>query len=193
MKNSDFLDLYVVHVVNEAEAVEEDVGLTNLLIRAEIGERDNVSGGARAMNIGDINTDHVVEKDLDRVETNVESNSDSQEEDIPEEDDSKVDEELISIRDEKKLGTSSEVVVIVGSNIINTSPTNIDIGFKPPGLRWIGEDIETSSHPIDSSPKQNSSNSEERKVGETSNLTPSMTLDQSEKEATELTKVSKIP
>ncbi|MCD9639707.1 hypothetical protein HAX54_024413 [Datura stramonium] len=42
------------------------------------------------------------------------------------------------------LGTS-ERVVIVGSNIIYTARTNIDIGFKPPGLRWMGrETISTS-------------------------------------------------
>ncbi|MCD7453841.1 hypothetical protein HAX54_022301, partial [Datura stramonium] len=94
--------LYVVHVVNEAEVAEEDVGMTNLLTGPEIGERSNVSGGATATNVGDINTDHDVEKDLDGVETVVESNFDSNEEGIPKEDDSKVDEELRSVKDEKR-------------------------------------------------------------------------------------------
>ncbi|MCD7456767.1 hypothetical protein HAX54_033005 [Datura stramonium] len=102
MKNGEFLNLYVVHVVNEAEVVKKDVGLTNLLTGTEIGE-SNVFAGTRATNVGDINTDHDVEKDLidetkqyveehlDGVETDVESSSDSEEEGIPEED-SEVDE-----------------------------------------------------------------------------------------------------
>ncbi|MCD9559285.1 hypothetical protein HAX54_017155 [Datura stramonium] len=257
MKNGEFLDLYVVPVVNDAEVVEEDVGLANLLTMSEIGENNNVSGGARATNVGDINTDHEVEKDLgetenledinlevdeefgeasdkvdvdeteqyveehlDGVETDVESSSNSEEEGIPEEDDSKVDEELRSVREEKRSkkkskqqrkkstakneiplgeagiardfedigrnkaaryigrlegdedyidsseadtddskdkldpevvvgvdlpGLSSERVVIVGSNIINTAPTNIDIEFKPPGLIWMGREVISTS------------------------------------------------
>ncbi|MCD7447408.1 hypothetical protein HAX54_028480, partial [Datura stramonium] len=69
MKNGEFLNLYVVHVVNEAEVVEEDVGLTNLLTGPAIGENNNVSGGDRATNLGDINTDHEVEKDLGDTES----------------------------------------------------------------------------------------------------------------------------
>ncbi|MCE5166879.1 hypothetical protein HAX54_028538 [Datura stramonium] len=42
-------------------------------------------------------------------------------------------------------GTSSERVVIVGSSIINTAPTNIDIGFKPPGLRWMDREAISTS------------------------------------------------
>ncbi|MCD7449857.1 hypothetical protein HAX54_001899 [Datura stramonium] len=44
-----------------------------------------------------------------------------------------------------QLGTSSERVVIAGSNIINTAPTNIDIGFKPPGVRWMGREAISTS------------------------------------------------
>ncbi|MCD7450517.1 hypothetical protein HAX54_006809 [Datura stramonium] len=69
MKNGEFLDLYVVHMVNEAEVVEEEVGKTNLLTGPEIGENNNnVSSGVRATNVGDINTDHDVEKDLGETE-----------------------------------------------------------------------------------------------------------------------------
>ncbi|MCD9645263.1 hypothetical protein HAX54_034089 [Datura stramonium] len=68
MKNDEFLNLYVVHVVNEAEVVEEDVGLANLLTVPEICENNNVSGGVRATNVGGINTDHEVEKDLGKTE-----------------------------------------------------------------------------------------------------------------------------
>ncbi|MCD9645493.1 hypothetical protein HAX54_034485 [Datura stramonium] len=34
----------------------------------------------------------------------------------------------------------SERVVIAGSNIINTAPTNTDIGYKPPDLRWMSRE-----------------------------------------------------
>ncbi|MCD7447807.1 hypothetical protein HAX54_035284 [Datura stramonium] len=296
MKNGEFLDLYVVHVVNEAEVVEEDVGLTNLLTGSEIGENNNVSGEVRAINVGDINTDHEVEKDLgeienledinlevdkefgeasenvdvdvdivdeteqyveehlDGVETYVKSSSDSRRrgfEDIgrnkaarytgilggdedyidsseADSNDSKdeLDPEAIASvdlpgrRKSTKLrigrvqtsksrsssqpptyrgsnetstssgvsrgkgvsgqkrgpinatgraqkrsnnvgfglyhdnrtrtqalnpGTSLEIVVIAASNIINTTPTNIDIVFKPPGLRWMGREAISTS------------------------------------------------
>ncbi|MCD7453828.1 hypothetical protein HAX54_022288 [Datura stramonium] len=55
-------------MVNEAEVVEEDVGLINLLTASEIGESGNVSGGVRATNVGDIYTNHAVEKDLSETE-----------------------------------------------------------------------------------------------------------------------------
>ncbi|MCD7453840.1 hypothetical protein HAX54_022300, partial [Datura stramonium] len=42
-------------------------------------------------------------------------------------------------------GTSPERVVIAGLNIINTTPTNIDVGFKPPGLRWMGREVISTS------------------------------------------------
>ncbi|MCD9561190.1 hypothetical protein HAX54_020190 [Datura stramonium] len=215
------------------------MGLANLLTRPEIGENNNVSGGARATNVGDINTDYEVEKDLgetenledinlevgeefgevsekvdvdvdivdeteqyveghlDGVETDVESSPDLEEEagidrgfediernkvarytgrlggdedyiDSSEEDsdDSKdeLNHEVVAgvvlpgRRKSTKLrydnecgvstfelgmifesGTSSERVVIARSNIINTAPTN-NIGFKPPGLRWMGRE-----------------------------------------------------
>ncbi|XP_019248311.1 PREDICTED: uncharacterized protein LOC109227565 [Nicotiana attenuata] len=86
----DFLDLYVLHVVNEPEVVET-VGQTTLLTGPEVGETDNVSDGARAINDGDINTQTTAEKDLgvddssqhaeknvDGAETDLENSSDSQ-------------------------------------------------------------------------------------------------------------------
>ncbi|MCD9645318.1 hypothetical protein HAX54_034156, partial [Datura stramonium] len=42
----------------------EDMGLENLLTGTEISESGNVFDGAKTTNVGDINTDHVVEKDL---------------------------------------------------------------------------------------------------------------------------------
>ncbi|MCD7450108.1 hypothetical protein HAX54_003526 [Datura stramonium] len=76
-------------MVNEAE-VMEDVGVTTLLTGLKIDESGNVSNGARATNVGNINTDHAAEKDLfehlDRVEADVKSSCDSQEDGVPEED-----------------------------------------------------------------------------------------------------------
>lgn len=42
-------------------------------------------------------------------------------------------------------GTSSERVLYGGINLKSTSPTNIDIGFKPSGLKWNGKDAVTST------------------------------------------------
>ncbi|KAF3613927.1 putative transcription factor VIP1-like [Capsicum annuum] len=42
-------------------------------------------------------------------------------------------------------GTSSERVLYGGINLRSASPTNIDIGFKPSGLKWNGKDAVTST------------------------------------------------
>ncbi|KAF3646571.1 putative protein NLP7-like [Capsicum annuum] len=42
-------------------------------------------------------------------------------------------------------GTSSERVLYGGINLRNASPTNIDIGFKPSGLKWNGKDAVTTT------------------------------------------------
>ncbi|XP_070038007.1 uncharacterized protein [Nicotiana tomentosiformis] len=68
----DFLDLYVLHVVNEPEVVET-VGQIALLTGPEVGETDNISGSARATNDGDINTQITVKKDLGGENENLEN------------------------------------------------------------------------------------------------------------------------
>ncbi|PHU01925.1 hypothetical protein BC332_27176 [Capsicum chinense] len=42
-------------------------------------------------------------------------------------------------------GTSSERVLYGGINLRNASPTNINIGFKPSGLKWNEKDAVTST------------------------------------------------
>ncbi|MCD7464399.1 hypothetical protein HAX54_052660 [Datura stramonium] len=112
MKNGEFLDLYVVHVVNETEVVEEDMGLTNLLTGLEIENLEDINlevdeefnEPSEKINIDvDIvdETEQYVEEHLDGVETNAENSSDL-EEGIPEEVDSEVDEELRSVKEEKR-------------------------------------------------------------------------------------------
>ncbi|KAH0705661.1 hypothetical protein KY289_010737 [Solanum tuberosum] len=65
-----------------------------------------------------------------------------------------------------QLGRSSERVISSGSGVAykDASQTNIDLGFKPPGLKWKGKDAMTGNQLQQLSKKKVQSKSEEKWV-----------------------------
>ncbi|KAM3290891.1 hypothetical protein P3S67_019180 [Capsicum chacoense] len=123
LEDGDFLDLYVNHVVDEVEVVEDRVpssflcGTVGDQSSNVIGENSNV--GENISTVHDINVEGLHEEltqtdnidiesgadelsDLEGAETDLDSSADSQEFNIPEDDDSEVDEELRTFRNERR-------------------------------------------------------------------------------------------
>lgn len=122
LEDGDFLDLYVNHVVDELEVVEDGVpsgflcGTVGDQSSNVVGENSNV--GENISTVHDINVEGLHEEptqtdnidiesgadelsDLEGAETDLDSSADSQEFNIPEDDDSEVDEELRTLRNER--------------------------------------------------------------------------------------------
>ncbi|PHT86401.1 hypothetical protein T459_08507 [Capsicum annuum] len=123
LEDEDFLDLYVNHVVDEVEVLEDGVpsgflcGTVGDQSSNVVGENRNV--GENISTVHDINVEGLHEEptqtnnidiesgadelsNLEGAETDLDSSADSQEFNIPEDDDSEVDEELRTLRNERR-------------------------------------------------------------------------------------------
>ncbi|WMV07628.1 hypothetical protein MTR67_001013 [Solanum verrucosum] len=125
--DGDFLDLYVQHVVDEVKIVKDKVP-TGYLCGLTVGENVNEGGveNSHDINVGEVESLHDINvgkglqqgaaqfeninvevgiddvSDLEGVETDLDISDNSQKFAIPEDDDSEIDEELRTLRNERR-------------------------------------------------------------------------------------------
>ncbi|KAH0637977.1 hypothetical protein KY290_036698 [Solanum tuberosum] len=140
--DGDFLDLYVQHVVDEVVIVKDGVP-TGYLCGPTVVESFNEDGVENSHNINvdeglqqgaaqsdNINVEVVVDdaSHLEGVETNWDISDDSQEFSIPDDDDSEINEELRTLRNERR--TKLQRKKHVSKEEITLGVAGVDRGFK---------------------------------------------------------------
>ncbi|KAH0638709.1 hypothetical protein KY285_035295 [Solanum tuberosum] len=120
--DGDFLDLYVQHVVDEVEVI-----------------KDGVPTRAQSENINvEVGVDNA--SDLEGVETDWDNSDDSQEFAIPDDDDSEIDEELRTLRNERRTKLQRKNYVPTEEIILGVA--GVDRGFEDIGrnkaARYVG-------------------------------------------------------
>ncbi|KAH0636523.1 hypothetical protein KY289_036438 [Solanum tuberosum] len=147
--DGDFLDLYVQHVVDEIEVIKDGVP-TGYLCGPTIGENVNEDGVENSHNINvdegaqseNINVKVGVDdaSDLESVETDWAISDDSQEFAIPDDDDSEIDEELRTLRNERRTKLQRKKHVPTKEIILGVA--GVDRGFEDIGrnkaARYVG-------------------------------------------------------
>ncbi|KAH0694146.1 hypothetical protein KY285_021243 [Solanum tuberosum] len=138
--DSDFLDLYVQHVVDEVEVIKDGVP-TGYLCGPTVGENINEDGIENSHNINvdegaqseNINVEVGVDdaSDLEGVKTDWDISDDSQEFAIPDDDDSEIDEKLRTLRNER--GTKLQRKKPVPTEEIILGVAGVDRGFEDIG------------------------------------------------------------
>ncbi|KAK4732234.1 hypothetical protein R3W88_025222 [Solanum pinnatisectum] len=140
LKDGDFLDLYVKHVVDDVEVVT-----TGLLYGSVVEKNSNVVGEedlqfinvtaseglnheAESENVNvEVEPGDISDLEEEGAGSNQESSADSQEDVILDEDDSKVDEELRSLRNERRNKVKKKKPI--QTEEIKLGTTGIDRGF----------------------------------------------------------------
>uniref|UniRef100_M1BHL2 Gag-pol polyprotein n=1 Tax=Solanum tuberosum TaxID=4113 RepID=M1BHL2_SOLTU len=138
--DGDFLDLYVQHVVDEVEVIKDGVP-TGYLCGPTVGENVNEDGVKNSHNINlderaqseNINVEVGVDdaSDLEGVETDWNISDDSQEFAIPDDDDSEIDEELRTLRNERRTKLQRKKPVPIEEIILGV--VGVDRGFEDIG------------------------------------------------------------
>ena len=136
LKDGDFLDIYVKHLVDDVEVVtigflcgsvvEEDIEDINVTASKGLNheaESENVNVKVEPGDISDL--------DVEWTESNEESSDDSQEDAIPDVDDSEVDEELRSLRNERRNKVKKKKPTQTGEIKLGTA--GVDRGFEDIG------------------------------------------------------------
>ncbi|KAH0671960.1 hypothetical protein KY284_023047 [Solanum tuberosum] len=147
--DGDFLDLYVQHVVDEVEVIKDGVP-TGYLCGPTVGENVNEDGVENSHNINvdegaqseNINVEVGVDdaSDLEGVETDWDISDDSQEFAIPNDNDSEIDEELRTLRNERRTKLQRKKPVPTEEIILGVA--GVDRGFEDIGrnkaARYVG-------------------------------------------------------
>ncbi|KAH0675270.1 hypothetical protein KY285_023071 [Solanum tuberosum] len=147
--DGDFLDLYVQHVVDEVEVIKDGVP-TGYLCGPTVGENVNEDGVENSHNINvdegaqseNINVEVGIDdaSDLESVETDWDTSNDSQEFAIPDDDDSEIDEELKTLRNERRTKLQRKKLVPTEEIILGVA--DVDRGFEDIGrnkaARYVG-------------------------------------------------------